>query len=223
MTSPTPLVSIVIPVYNGANYLHEAIDSALGQTYSNVEVIVVNDGSTDDGRTRDIACSFGDRIRYIEKPNAGVATALNRGIREMRGELFSWLSHDDVYYPEKLSRQVATLMAAEDDKAILYCKFDIIDHRSQIVARSEIDYFALNNPILSIVGTFVNGCSLLIPHTAFEAAGVFNESLKNTQDNELWLRMAMKGYQFRYVPDVLLKSRQHSEQGSVTRRATHAE
>lgn len=223
MTTSTPLVSIVIPVYNGANYLREAIDSALGQTYPNVEVIVVNDGSTDGGRTTDIARSFGDRIRYMEKANGGVATALNLGIREMRGELVSWLSHDDLYYPEKLSRQVATLRAIEDDKTILYCKYDIIDHRSRIVGRSEIDYFALNNQVLSIVGTFVNGCSLLIPRTAFDAAGLFNESLKNTQDNELWLRMAMKGWLFRYVPDVLLKSRQHSEQGTSTRSATHAE
>ena len=99
MSTQAPLVSIVIPVYNGASYLREAIDSALAQTYSDVEVIVVNDGSTDGGKTRDIASSFGDRIRYIEKVNGGVATALNLGIREMCGKFFSWLSHDDVYLP----------------------------------------------------------------------------------------------------------------------------
>ncbi len=107
MSSPNPFVSIVIPVYNGANYLREAIESALGQTYPDVEVIVVNDGSNDGGKTRDVALSFGNRIRYLEKTNGGVATALNLGVREMRGELFAWLSHDDVYYPEKIARQVA--------------------------------------------------------------------------------------------------------------------
>ena len=75
-----PLVSIVIPVYNGANYLREAIDSALAQTYSNVEIIVVNDGSDDGGATRDIALSYGDKIRYFAKDNGGVSTALNVGI-----------------------------------------------------------------------------------------------------------------------------------------------
>ena len=79
-----PLVSIVIPVYNGANYMREAIDSALAQTYKNIEVIVVNDGSTDN--TDEIAKSYGDKIRYFKKENGGVATALNLGIREMRGE-----------------------------------------------------------------------------------------------------------------------------------------
>src|SRR5512140_3857263 len=102
-----PLVSVVIPVYNGANYLREAIDSALAQTYPHVEVIVVNDGSNDGGRTRAVATSFGSRVRYFEKENGGVASALNLGIREMRGAFFSWLSHDDVYYPEKIARQVA--------------------------------------------------------------------------------------------------------------------
>jgi glycosyltransferase involved in cell wall biosynthesis len=222
MCALNPLVTFVIPVYNGANYLGEAIDSALGQTYPNVEIIVVNDGSTDGGRTADIALSFGNRIRYIEKTNGGVATALNRGIREMRGEFFSWLSHDDVYYAEKISRQIATFRETEDDKTILHCNYDVIDHVSQIVGRGAIDNFALNNAILSIVGTYVNGCSMLVPKTAFEAAGLFNESLTNSQDNQLWLRIVMKGYRLRYVPDILIKSRKHAEQGSITRSATHA-
>ena len=82
------LVSIIIPVYNGANYLREAIDSALNQTYQNCEVIVVNDGSDDNGKTEEITLSYGSRIRYFRKENGGVATALNAGIREMQGEYF---------------------------------------------------------------------------------------------------------------------------------------
>ena len=104
-----PKVSIVIPVYNGANFLREAIESALAQTYENIEVIVVNDGSTDSGTTEEIARSYGDRLRYYHKENGGVASALNFGIREMRGEYFSWLSHDDVYYPNKVETQIQYL------------------------------------------------------------------------------------------------------------------
>jgi glycosyltransferase involved in cell wall biosynthesis len=222
MNPSTALVSIVIPVYNGANYLREAIDSALAQTYPNAEIIVVNDGSTDEGRTAEIARSYGHRIRYIEKTNGGVATALNRGIREMRGEFFSWFSHDDVYYPEKIARQIASFSDTEDVNTILHCNYDIIDQASQIVGRGAIDNFALNNAVLSIVGTYVNGCSMLVPGTAFEVAGLFNESLTNSQDNELWVRMVMNGYRLRYVPDILIKSRKHAEQGSLTRSATHA-
>ena len=91
-----PLVSIVIPVYNGSNYLGQAINSALAQTYKNIEILVINDGSTDDGVTERIAKAYGSQIRYYVKENGGVATALNFGIQKMRGEYFSWLSHDDM-------------------------------------------------------------------------------------------------------------------------------
>ena len=95
-----PLVSIIIPVYNGEKYMREAIDSALNQTYKNIEVIVVNDGSKDN--TDEIALSYGDKIRYFKKENGGVSTALNLGIKEMKGEYFCWLSHDDVYEYNKV-------------------------------------------------------------------------------------------------------------------------
>src|SRR5262245_26319850 len=98
-----PRVSIIIPVFNGSNYLREAIDSALVQTYQNTEIIVVNDGSNDNGKTREIALSYGQQIRYFEKENGGVSSALNMGICKMTGDYFSWLSHDDVYNPEKVA------------------------------------------------------------------------------------------------------------------------
>ena len=82
-TAFQPKVSIIIPVYNGAKYMREAIDSALAQTYPHVEVIVVNDGSTDNGATAEIARSYGDRIRFFEKENGGVSSALNVGIRHI--------------------------------------------------------------------------------------------------------------------------------------------
>ena len=85
MTVFNPKVSIVIPVYNGSDYMAEAIDSALAQTYNNTEVIVVNDGSNDGGKTREIAFSYEDKIRYFEKENGGVASALNFGIKKMEG------------------------------------------------------------------------------------------------------------------------------------------
>ena len=104
MTSHLPLVSIVIPVYNGADYMREAIDSALSQTYPHIEVLVVNDGSTDSGATAAVARSYGDKIRYFEKKNGGVSSALNYGIRNMQGSYFSWLSHDDVYEKTRQNR-----------------------------------------------------------------------------------------------------------------------
>ena len=92
-----PKVTIVIPVYKGKKYMRKAIDSAIAQTYENLEILVINDGSPDDGATDTIAKSYGDKIRYIYKENGGVSTVLNLALKEMKGEYFSWLSHDDVY------------------------------------------------------------------------------------------------------------------------------
>ena len=101
-----PLVSIIIPAYNASNYLKEAIESALNQTYKNVEIIVVNDGSNDGGQTRAVAEEYKEKIAYYEKENGGSSSALNYGIKKMNGEWFSWLSHDDVYYPDKIQKQI---------------------------------------------------------------------------------------------------------------------
>lgn len=92
-----PLFSVIIPVYNGSNYLSQAIDSVLEQTYQNIELIVVNDGSTDNFETRNISLSYGNKIRYFEKDNGGVSSALNFGISKMLGKYFCWLSHDDFF------------------------------------------------------------------------------------------------------------------------------
>ena len=89
--------------------MREAIDSALAQTYRNIEIIVVNDGSNDNGETERIALSYGDKIRYFHKENGGVSSALNLGIQNMQGEYFSWLSHDDKYSPKKIENQVNAL------------------------------------------------------------------------------------------------------------------
>ena len=126
-----PLVSIVIPVYNGSNYMREAIDSALAQDYENKEIIVVNDGSTDGGATEEIALSYGDSIRYLHKENGGVSSALNLGIANMRGEYFSWLSHDDRYLPHKVS-DIMSILEKYDNKSIIgLCEEAHIDAESK--------------------------------------------------------------------------------------------
>jgi glycosyltransferase involved in cell wall biosynthesis len=102
--SAEPLVSVVIAAYNGAQYLPEAIDSALAQTYPKVEVIVVDDGSTDS--TAEVVGAYGARVRYLYQQNAGTAAARNTGIQSAQGELIALLDQDDRWLPEKLARQV---------------------------------------------------------------------------------------------------------------------
>jgi glycosyltransferase involved in cell wall biosynthesis len=214
------LVSIVIPVYNGANYLREAIDSALAQTYPHVEILVVNDGSRDEGKTEAIALSYGDKIRYIAKENGGVATALNRGVREMKGEYFSWLSHDDVYYPHKVEAQVRFLAQQPQKEIVLYSNFDVIDKDSRLVRHGTMTPVAPRDFVRELITRDpIHGCTTLVPKSAFDKTGLFNESLRTTQDYDLWYRMA-KRFDFVGMDQRLIGSRTHDEQGTVTLAAT---
>lgn len=207
------LVSIVIPVYNGESFMREAIDSALVQTYKDIEIIVINDGSTDN--TEEIAKSYGDKIRYYSKENGGVSTALNLALREMNGEYFSWLSHDDVYYPEKISRQIDQLASFEKENVVLYSNYDFIDEKSRITTTARFSHEMLvSKPEYALLRSAINGCTLLIPKKAFDEYGFFDENLKCTQDYDMWFRM-MKTYDFMHMSEVLVKYRAHSQQDTV--------
>ena len=224
-----PLVSIVIPVYNGSNYLAEAIDSALAQTYENVEILVVNDGSSDGGKTRDVALSYGDRIRYFEKENGGVSTALNLGVRVMRGDYFSWLSHDDLYAPGKLQLQIAALGALsshERDCCIMYSDYSFFSHGGNRSNRSVIQ---LSSQLCEsfrfwlTLTSSLHGCTLLIPRRAFTECGLFHAIQRYSQDYDLWFRFAGL-YKFVHSPEELVYSRVHPTQDSaIYARESHAE
>ncbi|MFA6599582.1 MAG: glycosyltransferase [Candidatus Omnitrophota bacterium] len=206
-----PKVSIIIPVYNGKDYLKEAIDSALAQTYENCEVIVVNDGSADAGETEAIALSYGEKLRYLRKTNGGVSTALNLAIKEMKGEYFSWLSHDDVYLPEKLEVQINYLRESVDEveNSILYTDFYVINEQSKIAGEKKAglvspDAFAY----MLITKSFLYACTLLIPKRCLEKVGGFDERLRLVQDYKMIYEL-FKLYPFRYIPMKLVKFRIH--------------
>lgn len=210
-----PKVSIVIPVYNGADFLASAIDSALSQTYANTEVLVVNDGSTDNGATERIAISYGDRIRYISKENGGVASALNCGIRNMDGDYFSWLSHDDLYCPNKISTQIDSLKRLPED-VILYSDWKWINERSETVGTHRVPHVPPSDFRFALLTErLVHGCSVLVPRKAFDALGMFREDLRTVQDLEMWHRLSAR-FDFVHRPEVLISSRIHAGQGSVT-------
>lgn len=210
-----PKVSIVIPVYNGSNYMRDAIDSALSQTYRNIEVIVVNDGSQDDGETEKIAKSYGKKIRYYWKENGGVASALNFGIRQMKGEYFSWLSHDDIYYPNKVERQIDYLRGNPDKNIILYADYDLVDKALSHLETVKLDHVKPEHFRYYITTqNALHECTLLIPRSCFLDQGLFNESLKTTQDYERWFGLS-GCYSFIHMREVLVQSRQHAQQGSV--------
>jgi len=219
-----PKVSIVIPVYNGSNYLKEAIDSALAQTYKNIEIIVINDGSNDEGETDKICKSYGKKIRYFKKENGGVSSALNMGIEKMEGEYFSWLSHDDVYYPEKVEKQVEALSKLSNKETIIYSDYSVVDENlEEIYTENLSEYFSaenLNKPLYSLLMGYINGISLLVHKNNFNKYGKFNEELRTTQDYDLWFRI-LRHSEIRYVSGVLTKTRTHLNQSSNLLREEH--
>jgi glycosyltransferase involved in cell wall biosynthesis len=218
-----PRVSIVIPVYNGSNYLAQAIDSALAQTYNNVEVIVINDGSNDGGATESIAKAYGDRIRYYKKKNGGVSTALNLGIKKMKGEYFSWLSHDDTYKPFKIEKQVEFLSAIGRRDIVLYSDYEIINEKSELIEKCVLDHDMLERvPMYAFLRGAVNGITLLIPKKAFDEHGYFNTSLRCAQDYDMWLRI-LEGYDFIHQAEILSQTRSHSFQDTVRNPAAVSE
>lgn len=220
-----PLVTIVIPVYNGSNYLAEAIDSALAQTYKNIEIIVVNDGSTDDGLSEKIAISYGDKITYYAKENGGVSSVLNFAITKMNGEWLSWLSHDDLYYPNKIEKQIEFINKLLDknpdinlDKLVLHSATESIDKDRNVIKTPsyrgvDIEEKSIDVIIKNVYNYRLSGCSFLIPKYSFQDIGGFREDIRTVSDVEFWYRLAFNGYKFYCLKhDILVRNRNHGKQ-----------
>lgn len=226
MPSYSPLVSIVIPAYNASNYLADAVNSALAQTYKNVEIIVVNDGSKDNGATRSVAESFGDKIRYFEKENGGSSSALNYGIKQMKGEWFSWLSHDDLYYPKKIEKEVEYLRALSPEYLkyhVFFSAADHVDKDGKIISKPQlkriealsrkIEAFSDNREMIASLTDYTfHGCSCLVNRNLFDEIGMFDESLRIVNDAEMWFRVYAAGCKIHYIPDILVSGRVHAKQ-----------
>ena len=215
-----PKVSIIIPVFNGENFLKEAINSAVNQTYKNLEIIVVNDGSTD--RTEEISLSYGDKIKYYRKENGGVSTALNFGISKMTGDFFSWLSHDDIYDKNKIKYQIKYLSKLKYKNFVIGCNQLLFDNDSRIIYNKKYYFnnYKSQNALFCLFKSYTNGCDLLVPKYFFIKYGLFNTELKTTQDYDMWFRILR--YENLYaVSKYLVYSRLHDKQTSNTDRDTY--
>lgn len=209
-------VSIVIPVYNGANYLKDAIDSALAQTYENCEVIVVNDGSTDEGRTAAIAKSYGDKIRYFEKENGGVATAVNLGIEKMEGDYFAWLSHDDMFMRDKIERQINAIYASGNSESVCFGNFvfrnTYTGEEQEFCIEDYCDKRSIENGIYPILFGLIHFCTVLVSRERISKVGMCDERLKTTQDIE-WLFRLLRNNKSIFIKEPLSIVRLHESQG----------
>lgn len=213
----TETVTILIPVYNGGDFLAQAIESALAQTWPAIEVLVIDDGSDDDGHTERVCRSFGNRIRYLRQENGGVAAALNTGIAAMTGRYLSWLSHDDLYDPRKVEVQMKAL-AAQPAPCVIFGGFALMREDGTVFDESKNngDYRS-DQSLWAVLEIRINGCTLLLERDLVLRHGGFDVGLPTTQDYELWWRLALH-YPFVYVPGSLVRHRVHAGQGSHERR-----
>ena len=200
-------ISVIIPAYNHARYLAEAIDSVLAQTYAPLEIIVVDDGSTDD--TPAVAASYGDRIRYIRQENAGVGAARNRGIAVARGEYLALLDSDDIWLPEKLEREIA-LFDADPQLGFVHCgveKFDESGQTSISMTGAEgwiaTDLLRLDREVIAALGS----CPI-VPKRVAEEVGGYDARLPPSEDWDFCYRVALR-YRAGFVPMVLVRYRLH--------------
>ena len=211
-----PRVSIVMPVYNGARFLPAAVRSALAQTYANIEIILVNDGSTDGGRTHALCAGYAeahpDKVVYIRQENTGVAGALNAGIAAMTGDFFSWLSHDDGYLRRKVERQVEFHRVLGDPDAVVFSDFNLIGESGELIQEVKL---ARDKPRVTglwpVLFECINGCTLLIPADVIRAAGPFDVRYRYVQDYRLWWSM-IRDHGFHHMPETLVNQRVHSAQ-----------
>ena len=222
-----PLVSIIIPLYNGSNYVEQAILCATQQTYENIEVIVVNDGSKDEGAGRKICQKYADKIVYVEKENGGCASALNYGIRLAKGEYISWLSHDDLYDLEKIEKQVNQYknLGLNKENTVISNSARLIDAGGETLfhPQQREKKFLSNQKAYKYLlhKKCFNGCGLLIPISIFKRVGYFEESFRFVLDWNLWLKFASAGVDFYLDDEIIVSNRCHGAQVTVRQKELH--
>ena len=204
------MVSIIIPCYNAERFIAVAVRSGLDQTYPHREVIVVDDGSTDDSLK--VLQGFGDAIRLETGPNRGGCAARNCGMEMAKGGLLQFHDADDVLHPEKLARQVP--LAVQHRKAAVYCNYGFIDtdgnsipangHVAPLPSEGDPVEFVLLKSGISTPGP-------LLWREDVEAIGGFREHLSCAQERDLYVRLACHGLGFRHLPEELISIRRMSD------------
>ncbi len=205
-----PLVSILIPFYNCA-YIQKAIESALSQTYSNIEVIVINDGST---KYQELITPYLSKIIYLKQENKGVGAAINLGIKHAKGDYLVWLSSDDFIHQDKVKIQVEFMQ--ENNVLFSFTNFNTVDHNNKVIKYNAGMQFKNELEILKILtyGNPINGCTVMMSKKLIDSVGYFNEELRYVQDYEYWLRVALKE-PIKYLPMTLTSYRIHENMGTL--------
>lgn len=208
-----PLVTVVVPCYNQARFLRDAVDSALAQTYPRVEVVVVSDGSPDDAAA--VAAEYGDRIRFVEQENSGVSAARNTGIRMGTGEVLAFLDADDVLHPGCLERRVGMLIA-EEDIGMVSGNLRFVDEDLNPTGVEGLDGAGPPCPQARhlLRGNWGGTCGTVVRRTALQRCGGFDPMLRACEDWDLQIRVSLRT-RFVYDPVPMADARQVT--GSLSR------
>jgi glycosyltransferase involved in cell wall biosynthesis len=206
-----PNVSVICPVYNAAAFVEPTLQSVLNQTYKDFELIVVNDGSTDN--TRQILEKYGDKIRYVYKKNGGQSSSRNAGIRVARGQYIALIDHDDIWIPNKLELQVQEMEKAKTI-GLVTCGTIGFNENGETgrTLRHLVNSLTRTQLLRRLaMGNIIGGCSnVLIRNECFLKLGLFDESLRMAEDWDMWVRIA-QSYDIRSIPQLLVKYRWHEK------------
>jgi len=210
-----PLISVIIPTYNSAEYIEEALGSVFEQTFQDFEIIVVDDGSTDN--TAEVLKKYGDRIRYIYQENNGPASARNRGIRAARGEYIAFLDADDLWVTTKLEKQVELFSRRKELGMVTTgaCSFDSkgvfgfsADKRETLM----VGDIARNIFLRSNIGT----PTVMVRKEVFDNIGYFEENIRQSEDDNMWIRIASH-YDVELIDEALIKVRNHPQRMTLNK------
>jgi Glycosyl transferase family 2 len=183
-----PLITAVIPSYNYGHFVTTAVESALAQTYADVEVIVVDDGSTDD--TRERLAPYLDRIHYLHQENGGLSAARNTGIRAATGDWIALLDADDAWHPCKLELQMRCLQKLSSDVGLL-ATGSFTDQRESWPNVDERNAAVVQYGLEDVLGvTYFGPSGALIRKSCLEEVGLFDSALRSVEDRDMWIRLA---------------------------------
>lgn len=210
----TPTVSVVMPAFNAGQTIDAAIGSVLAQTLPVLEIIVVDNGSTDD--TLERLAAYGDRVRVMHQPRPGHAAARNLGIEAARGEWIAALDADDLWLPEKLELQLS--LAAQAD--VIHCAARNFGETRRVGECTQIARFCSGEAMFDalLVDNFITHSAALVRREALSAVGGYDVNLRTAPDWDLWVRLAEAGYRFRGVARPLVEYRW---QAGTASRANH--
>lgn len=200
-----PKVSVVIPTYNQARFVVEAIESVLNQTFQDLKIIVVDDGSTDD--TKEALKKFGSKICYIYQENQGDAAARNTGIRAAKGEFIAFLDHDDLWLPDKLSIQMDAF-SKNKEIGLVYTDYVVFGQGREPSKSDKVRYSGwVFNQLFKHI--FILSSGVVYKKECFNNCGLFDETFSVSSDYDMWLRISAE-YKFLFIDRPLFKRRMHS-------------